>query len=118
VPNSIGVIIKGVMMKLLTKEIIDRLPALGANESKKAEDVKVVVKFFCPWNQWTWYATEMSVEEGQHIFFGYVYGFDAELGEFTLEEMESVTGPMGLKIERDLHFGFDHTLAEVMKGRI
>jgi hypothetical protein len=71
---------------------------------EKERDPIVHVKFFCPWNQWTWYATEGDEEDGDFIFFGYVIGFEREWGYFSLNEMSSVTGPMGLKIERDIHF--------------
>jgi hypothetical protein len=36
--------------------------------------------------------------------FGLVSGFDLEIGYFSLKELQSVKGPMGLPIERDLHF--------------
>lgn len=103
-------------MKLLTKEIEKAIPKLYANEDKKPEDVPVVVKFFCPWNNWTWYATEGERQEDDFIFFGYVQGFEGELGYFSLKELESVSGPLGLKIERDISFS-GKTLAQVMKRR-
>jgi hypothetical protein len=34
----------------------------------------------------------------------YIIGFEAELGYFSLSELESVRGPWGLPIERDLWF--------------
>lgn len=89
-------------MKFLTKQNLADLPALYANDGKPAEDVPVPVKFFCPWSNWTWYATEYDPAEG--LFFGFVRGFEGELGYFSRAELESVTGPMGLKIERDLHW--------------
>ena len=87
-------------MKLLTKEILKQIPNLYAQE--KSKDPIVYVKFFCPWSSWTWYATEYSPED--KVFFGYVCGFENELGYFSLEELESIVGPGGLKIERDIHF--------------
>jgi hypothetical protein len=33
-----------------------------------------------------------------------VHGHAKELGYFSLSELEGVTGPMGLPIERDLHW--------------
>lgn len=101
-------------MMLLTKELRAKFPELYANEDKEADQVKVIAKFFTPWTSWTWYATEF---DGDNIFFGFVRGHENELGYFSLQELESVTGPMGLRIERDLHFG-GHTLAEVMERQI
>jgi len=97
-------------MKLLTKEIRSKLPPLYSQEEKEAKDVMVIVKFFTPWSYWTWYATEF---DGEDIFFGYVVGPCPELGTFSLKELESVTGALGLKIERDLHYQ-PQTLEEVM----
>ena len=45
-------------MMLLTKTIRAKLPQLYAQD--KNPDPVVWVKFFCPWNQWTWLATEGS----------------------------------------------------------
>ncbi len=43
--------------------------------------------------------------DGTDIFFGLVDGFVAELGYFSLSELESVRGPFGVPaIERDVHF--------------
>ena len=75
------------------------LPPLYAQDG--SEDPIVYVKFFCPWNNWTWYGTEF---DGKDTFFGYVIGFEKELGYFSLSELQSVTGPGGMKIERDIHF--------------
>lgn len=86
-------------MKLLTKENRSKLPALGSQEN--VEDPVVQVKFFTPDSSWTWYATEF---DGKDMFFGLVDGFEPELGYFSLSELESVRGPMGLAIERDMHF--------------
>ena len=87
-------------MKLMTEEIKKKIPAIGSQE--KVENPLVQVKFFCPWSKWTWYATEFDPTDG--TFFGYVEGFENELGYFTLGELEGIKGPAGLKIERDLFF--------------
>jgi len=102
-------------MKLMTKEIESKLPALYANEDKEPEDINVVVKFFHPFSHWTWFATEGSKQEdGDWLFFGWVEGDFPELGYFSLRELESIN-IMGLPMERDRHYGYDHTLAEVME---
>jgi hypothetical protein len=38
------------------------------------------------------------------LCFGLVCGFADELGYFSLKEIEEVSGPRGLEIERDLYF--------------
>ena len=85
-------------MKLLTKELREQLPPLYACETEK--DPLVRAKFFYPDFNWTWYAIEF---DGEDTFFGLVDGFE-ELGYFSLKELESNRGKMGLPIERDLYF--------------
>lgn len=87
-------------MKLLTAEIIKKIPPLYSQE--KIADPMVYVKFFTPWTNWTWYATEYDPKEG--LFFGLVVGQETELGYFSIHELESVHGPGGLRIERDSSF--------------
>ncbi len=89
-------------MLLLTKELREQFPKLYEGEEVPAEDKKVIVKFFTPWTNWTWYATEF---DGEDQFFGLVDGLEREWGYFSLKELESINGPAGLKIERDLYFG-------------
>jgi len=86
-------------MKLLTKELRAKLPPLYSTE--KDEDPTAVAKFFTPDSNWTWYATEF---DGEDRFFGLVDGFDKELGYFSLTELASARGPLGLPIERDRWF--------------
>ena len=86
-------------MPLLTQANRKALPPLGHTEG--AEDPVASVKFFTPDSNWTWYAVEF---DGEDRFFGLVDGFEKELGYFSLSELESVTGPLGLKIERDMYF--------------
>ena len=96
-------------MKLLPKEIRETLPPLYAQDGKGGKAI-VYVKFFTPSSSWTWYATEgepVLDELGKEVdfrFFGLVDGHEKEFGYFVLSELEEVRGPMGLPIERDLHF--------------
>ena len=88
-------------MKLLTKENLAQLPALYSQDGQKGEAI-AYVKFFTPDSSWTWYATEFDPQEG--LFFGLVDGQEKEFGYFTLAELESAKGPLGLHIERDMHW--------------
>jgi len=100
-------------MKLLTKAILDRFRELGSQESK-GDDAIVVAKFFTPDSNWTWLATEFEETEG--LFFGLVEGHYVELGYWQLEELQNLRGPLGLKVERDLHWK-ETTLSEV-RGKL
>ncbi|MCL4266672.1 MAG: DUF2958 domain-containing protein [Anaerolineae bacterium] len=87
-------------MELLPKEIREMMPKLYANEELGLQ-AQALVKFFTPDSNWAWYASEF---DGEDLFFGLVIGFEPELGYFSLAELESVKGSLGLPIERDLHY--------------
>jgi len=104
-------------MKLLTEEIKATLPALYSQEN--VSDPIVRVKYFTPWGNWTWYALEGQPEatdedENDFLFFGWVDGPHPELGYFCLSQLQSVRGPAGLRVERDLYFD-PMPLSEVKK---
>jgi len=87
-------------MELLTEEIRRKLPPLYGQEKLGGKAV-VHVKYFTPDSSWTWYATEF---DGRDMFFGLVDGQHKELGYFSLAELKTARGPLGLAIERDLHW--------------
>lgn len=89
-------------MKLLTAALAKKLPKFYATEGIKFDDKVAVVKFFTPDSNWTWYGIEYSPED--RTFFGLVEGFETEFGYFSLSELESVRGPHGMRIERDVNF--------------
>lgn len=102
-------------MKILTKAILAKLPKLRSTSEKEACDVPVIFKLFTPWGSGTWYVTEGEQEGDDFMLFGYVTGLGGdELGYFSLNELMSIKGPAGLRIERDRHF--EGTLAEVMEN--
>ena len=96
-------------MKLLPPEIRERLPRLGGQDGKSGKAI-AYVKCFSPQGSFTWYITEGSPVRDKsnyvvdYALFGLVEGQFKELGFFMLSELESVRGPMGLPIERDLHW--------------
>ena len=104
-------------MKLLTEELKKKMPKLRATENKKPEEIPIICKFFDPTGSWTWYCLEGEVRGDDCLFYGFVRGFENELGYFSLKELQSVKGRFGLGIERDLHFG-KHTLKDCMEKRI
>lgn len=77
-----------------------KVPAL--HETENRADAHAIIKFFTPDSNWTWYVVETDRDEG--LCFGLVVGMCTELGYFSIEELESVRGPFGLKIERDRFF--------------
>ena len=103
IPNSTEVqIILSEYTGLFPDDVKATLPKLYSQEGVK--DPTVYVKFFTPDSGWTWYATEGEQQGEDFIFFGYVIGHEREWGYFSLNELSSAKGPLGLPIERDIHF--------------
>jgi hypothetical protein len=86
---------------LVPHEIARQLPPLYSQE-EQGENAIAVVKFFTPWTNWTWYASEYDPEK--RLCFGVVVGHEREYGYFSLDEFEEIRGPGGLTIERDLYW--------------
>ena len=102
-------------MKLLTKEILKKLPPIYATQDQNLADTKVIVKFFNPVGAGSWYGCEFDPD--QSLFFGFVnlFGDDcADLGYFSLKELEELDLPFGFKIERDKFWDDKTTLDEVI----
>jgi len=87
-------------VKLLTKEISKQLPPLYSQDKLGGRAI-AYVKFFTPDSNWTWWAIEF---DGEDTFFGLVEGHFKELGYFSLSELQSLRGPLGLPVERDLYW--------------
>jgi hypothetical protein len=106
---------------LLDEASRSKLPPLYSNEHIGLNAL-AQVKFFSPDSGWTWYASEASAilhtgeaKSLQEVapddptvediyFFGLVNGFELELGTFSLNELSSFRGGLGLGVERDLYF--------------
>jgi len=100
------------MSALIPKEILDTLPDLY--DSTDTIDPLCKVKLFTPDANWTWYIIELSQEDSSTCY-GYVQGWESELGYFSLEEIENVRGALNLPVERDMHFE-PTLLSKVMEG--
>ncbi len=85
--------------ELLPTNVLSSLPPLGSTDEQP--DPIVQVKFFFPDFSWTWYAIEF---DGDDLFYGFVDGFEKELGYFRLSELMENRGKLGLEIERDFWF--------------
>ena len=86
-------------MELIPQEVKQQIPKLY--ETKEQNNPIAYVKLFL--DSWTWYITEISIDND--ICFGYVVSpFGAELGYFSLNEIKSIKGSLGLDVERDLFF--------------
>ena len=88
-------------MNLLPGYIRSQLPKLYATKHIPPADKIAVVKFFTLDASWSWYVCEF---DGKDTLFGFVIGLEAEWGYTSLSELQSVRGPMGLRIERDRYW--------------
>lgn len=89
------------MSKLISQTLLSEIPDLY--ETENSLNPICQVKLFTPDSNWTWYIIELSKVDVKTCY-GYVEGLESELGYFSLEELESLHGPLGLAIERDLSF--------------
>jgi hypothetical protein len=73
-------------------------------------DFKPVVKLFTPDAQCTWLLTELGNDD---IAFGLCdLGMGSpEIGFVSMREIRELRGPLGLPVERDLHFDANKTLS-------
>jgi len=89
------------MSKLIPHTLLSDIPDLYETEGQL--NPTCYVKLFTPDSNWNWYIIELSKVDIKTCY-GYVQGLESELGYFSLEELESLHGPLGLAIERDLSF--------------
>jgi len=82
---------------------------LLANGRQRGVDHVPVVKFFNPFGEGVWLATELD-EDGDTMF-GLADIGCPELGSWSLSELESVRLPFGMGVERDLLFTGDFPIS-------
>lgn len=90
-------------MKLLTKELENKFKKIWIQDWKWEKAI-VIAKFFMPYKNWTWYATEYEPET--KMFFWLVDWLEVELWYFSLEEFEMLNKSWDFmkKVERDLYW--------------
>ena len=82
---------------------------LLANGRQRGADHVPVVKFFNPFGEGVWLATELD-EDGD-VMFGLADIGCPELGSWSFSELESIRLPFGMGIERDLLFTGDFPIS-------
>lgn len=101
--------------QLMPLDVQASMPPLYSTEHQKRDDKTAMVKFFCPWSNYTVFVVEGSpvddaglVQEAHdehtadYLFFALVdNGGERELGYVSLSELVSIVHWSGLRIERD-----------------
>ncbi len=113
------------MAQLITDEQREQLLANGRQSIENPDfDPHPVVKLFTPDAGATWLLTEADLEEATRCFglCDLGHGFP-ELGWVDLTEIQALRGPLGLAVERDVHFRADRSISAYarearMTGRI
>ena len=109
-------------MKLLTQAQRQQLLKNGkrnrelTDQDRDTIDFFPVVKLFCPWGAATWLLTELDPDEPETAFGICDLGKGVpEIGRVSLTELSEVRGPVGLGMERDIHFKPLKTLSGYMQ---
>lgn len=90
-------------MKLITKEIENRLANYPLYSQDGKETKTIICKFFLA--NFTWYVCEARKLVNDFEFYGIVDNAgEKEFGYFTQSQLQSVRGPWGLSVERDMYF--------------
>lgn len=93
-------------MKPLPRSLLDQMIANFRTNQRELKEIDPypVVKLFTPDAQATWLLSEFDPCEG--LFFGLCdlgLGFP-ELGYVAQVELQELRGPLGLRVERDVHW--------------
>ncbi|MBR0854784.1 DUF2958 domain-containing protein [Bradyrhizobium liaoningense] len=103
--------------------VTDRVQLL-VNAISDSTDHWPVAKFFSPDTGATWLISEVDPDNVDSLFGLCDVGLGfPELGYVSLAELEALRGPLGLPVERDLHFTADKPISAYAaearaKGRI
>jgi hypothetical protein len=91
------------MGNLIPKELIEKMKIPKLYETERAINPICHIKLFTPDSVFTWFIIEISKED-MDTCYGFVKGFESELGYFSLKELENIKGALGLGVERDISF--------------
>ena len=87
-------------MELITREIAEILPKIDDTKGQKKK--KLLVRLYTPWVFQSWEIAEYDPKT--RLCFGWVCGLERDWKYFNLDELESIQGPYGLKVVRDINF--------------
>ena len=88
---------------LIPADLMLKLIQNGKRRDEAGYDPPPLLKLFCPWSVGTWLLVDADPDEPGRLF-GLCDVGEPELGYVSLDEIEELRGPGGLRIERDLFF--------------
>ena len=87
-------------MELLPNDVSRHLPPIAAPGQRDYEAI-ARLHFLLPWSKWAWFASEYCPE--LELFWGAIVGPQRRIfGYFALDELNSIRGPGGHRVERDI----------------
>jgi len=100
-------------MNLIPDDIREQLLANGRRSLVEAKfDAVPVVKLFTPDAGATWLLTDLDPHDADRAFGLCDLGLGSpEMGWLSIFEIQSIRGPLGLHVERDLHFSADKPIS-------
>ena len=90
------------MSELIPKDLINKLKIPKLYETENLSNPICHLKLFTPDSIWEWYIIEISID--LDTCYGYIKGFEGELGYFSINELNEIRTNLGLGVERDLSF--------------
>jgi hypothetical protein len=88
---------------LIPLKLAKGLPPLGGTDGKAETEKMAHFRLFLPDSVWVWYVVEYDPQK--RLCFGLVSGpAELLLGDFFLDDLKKWHGPLGMAVERDLHW--------------
>lgn len=101
-------------MELILQSVLKKLPPLYSTKNTSSDKVKVPIHLFSPWGSFDCYIFEYDPAERVARAF-IKMGGQEEIGLVSIDELESVRGPLGLKIERSVHWDANTKLSKYIE---
>lgn len=104
--------------KLIIKAIETAFAKQGDTSEMESKDIKIVCKFFNPCGAGAWYVYDRDPDCHDRLwaFCNLGDSSQAGCGTVSLSELEEIRLPLGMRIERDIHFNsLSISLADVIE---
>lgn len=89
-------------MELLPEDLRARLPSLYSQEAE--DDPIVFARLYLPGTNTDWYLLGGETTGDDYLFYGFIGEPENRFAEFRLAEINTLRGPQGQSVRRDLAF--------------